>query len=89
MDIPDEYYNDETYHLMNKTLTEDDREYITNTNGNTTNLLFKRWRMIINSIPINYYQQYYSYSTQDDRNTWLKKYLDLPTKDMTLMPEFL
>ena len=64
---------------------------INNTSSTETlkSLLYKRWSCIINSLPHNYYNQYYSQITQQDRNAWFKKYLDYPTKNILEMPEIL
>ena len=51
--------------------------------------LSKRWNMIINSLPDNYYNQYAALETQQERNDWFQRYLDYPTKDLSLMPEIL
>jgi len=79
--IPDEYYDIETYNLLYPTLTAEDKEYT------IKNLIFSRWRTIVNSFPAHYTQQYASKPSQLERNAWFKKYLDYPTKDITLMPE--
>jgi len=81
--IPDEYYDIETYNLLYPTLTAEDKEYT------IKNLIFSRWRTIVNSFPAHYTQQYASKPSQLERNAWFKKYLDYPTKDITLMPEVL
>jgi hypothetical protein len=80
--IPDEYYDIETYNLLYPTLTAEDKEYT------NENLIFLRWRTIVNSFPAHYTQQYASKPSQLERNAWFKKYLDYPTKDITLMPEY-
>jgi hypothetical protein len=64
------------------TLTAEDKEYT------NENLIFLRWRTIVNSFPAHYTQQYASKPSQLERNAWFKKYLDYPTKDITLMPEY-
>jgi hypothetical protein len=87
--ISDDYYDLETYNLLFDTLTEEDRECIENTKESKGIFLFKRWRMIVNSLPANYYNQYQSNRSQSDRNAWFKKYLDYPTKDISQMPEIL
>ena len=87
--ISDDYYDAETATLLFIRLTAEDKEYINNINENMNSILHKRWRTIINSFMPNYYNQYFSKKTSQERNTWFKKYLDYPTKDMTLMPEVL
>jgi hypothetical protein len=99
--ISDDYYDDITYTMLLNTLTDDDNDYInqhienTGDTGNTDNtktlksLLYKRWTGIINSLPHNYYNQYYLQATSEDRNAWFKKYLDYPTKNILEMPEVL
>jgi len=86
--IPDEYYDSDTYNLLYTTLTAEDKEYI-DTNEPIRNFIFSRWRTIVNSFPAHYTQQYASKPSQLERNAWFKKYLDYPTKDITLMPEVL
>lgn len=87
--ISDTYYDNNTHQLLFDIINDDDRTYIKITNEDITTFLFKRWRTIVNSLPINYYNQYKSKSTQQDRNDWFKKYLDYPTKDISEMPDFL
>ena len=87
--ISDIYYDFETYDLLYNTLNSEDKEYIKNDNLNMGIFLFKRWKTIINSLPSNYYLQYYSQLTAIDRNNWFKKYLDYPIKDISQMPEVL
>jgi hypothetical protein len=89
MNITDDYYDFETYHLLCNTLNNDDAEYINYSNETLENLMFNRWKLIINSLPANYSNQYSSQPTSADRNAWLKKYLDYPTKNISEMPEFL
>jgi hypothetical protein len=84
--IPDEYYDSDTYNLLYTTLTAEDKEYI---NKPIRNFIFSRWRTIVNSFPAHYNQQYALKTTQLERNAWFKKYLDYPTKDISLMPEVL
>jgi len=88
MKITDDYYDSETYNLLYTRLTEDDKEYI-DTNEPLNDFIFQRWTTIINSLPPNYYSQYYSKPTQIDRNNWFKTYLDYPTKDISQMPDVL
>ena len=88
--ITPDYYDTITYTMLFETLTDDDREYIKNNTDETTEtLMFRRWNTIINSLSHNYYNQYYSQTTSQDRNSWFKKYLDYPTKNISDMPELL
>ena len=92
--ISDDYYNNETYNILLQTLTDDDREYIANYSENNEDVniekfMFIRWLSIINSLPHNYYNQYYSQTTPETRNEWFKKYLDYPTKNILEMPDIL
>jgi len=75
--IPDEYYDVETYNLLYMRLTDKEKENIDNP---INDFIFTRWRTILNYLPNNYYQQYYSQTTQQDRNEWFKKYLDYPRR---------
>lgn len=87
--ISDIYYDFETYDLLYNTLNSEDKEYIKNDNLNMGIFLFNKWKTIINSLPSNYYLQYYSQLTAIDRNNWFKKYLHYPIKDISQMPEVL
>ena len=88
--IPTEYYDNTTYNILVETITDDDKEYMKNNTSDTIEILiYKRWTTIINSLPSNHYNQYYSQTNQQDRNTWFKKYLDYPTKNISEMPELL
>ena len=88
--ITPEYYDTITYTMLLETLTDDDREYMkNNTNETTETLMFRRWNTIINALSVDYYNQYYSQTTSQDRNSWFKKYLDYPTKNISDMPELL
>jgi hypothetical protein len=77
--IPDEYYDYETYNLLYTRLTDNEKENL-DTNNPINDFIFKRWRTILNSLPTNYYQQYCSKTSQQDRNEWFKKYLDYPPR---------
>jgi hypothetical protein len=87
--ISDDYYDKETQDMLFIRLTDDDREFMKNEKEKVEHFLFNRWCIIINSLSANYYEQYSSQQTQVERNGWFKKYLEYPTKDMSLMPEFL
>ena len=87
--ITRDYYDNRTYDMLLKQLSNEDRDYIHSINGTIEDFLPKRWRTIINSLPENYYRQYASQKTQQERNDWFQRYLDLPTKDISLMPEIL
>jgi hypothetical protein len=97
--ISDDYYDNETYTMLLQTLTDDDKEYIANYKENNEevnneevnikNFMFIRWSTIINALPPNYYIQYYSQTTSEDRNAWFQRYLDYPTKNILEMPEIL
>lgn len=87
--ISDDFYDNKTYDMLLKTLTNEHKDYIQTIGGTTEDFLFKRWRTIINSLSSNYHEQYSSYQTQEERNDWFQRYLDYPTKDMSLMPEIL
>lgn len=89
MNISDDYYDLETYNLVLNTLTDEDKEMLQSKNESLALFLVRRWRTIINSFPENYYNQYSSKTTPQDRNEWFKKYLDYPTKDISQMPEIL
>lgn len=87
--ITDHYYDNRTYDMLLNKLNNDEKEYVQRIGGTKEDFLYKRWNMIVNSLPANYYEQYASYQTQEERNDWFQRYLDLPTKDMSLMPEIL
>jgi hypothetical protein len=91
--ISSDYYDNRTYDMLLNNLNNDEKEHVQSisvTSGETKeDFLYKTWNMIINSLPTNYYEQYASYQTQQERNDWFQRYLDLPTKDMSLMPEIL
>jgi hypothetical protein len=74
--------------MLLQTLTDDDREYIAK-DIDIKKITFIRWTTIINSLPYNYYNQYYSQITPEARNEWFKKYLDYPTKNILEMPDIL
>lgn len=86
--LPD-YYDENTYAMLYKTITPEDHDYIKTTNETYEQLMLKRWYSIINSLPSNYYKDYLSKNTQTERNNWFQKYLDYPTKDISQMPESL
>jgi hypothetical protein len=87
--IPSHYYDNRTHDMLLKRVTDEDREYIQSNNETIKDFLPQRWRTIINSLPNNYYMQYASQPTQQERNDWFQRYLDYPTKDISLMPEIL
>jgi hypothetical protein len=91
--ISDDYYDDITYMMLLKTLTDDDKEYIKQHSDQTIetvkSILYKRWTAITNALPPNYYNQYYSQTTSQDRNAWFQRYLDYPTKNILEMPDIL
>jgi hypothetical protein len=87
--ISSDYYDNRTHDMLVKQLTNEENDYIQTNNTIIEDVLFKRWYMIINSLSDNYYNQYASQVTQQERNDWFQRYLDLPTKDISLMPEIL
>ena len=87
--IPRDYYDNRTYEMLLKSLTTEERDYIRSINEKFEDFLPQTWRTIINSLPPNYYKQYASQPTQQERNDWFQRYLNLPTKDISLMPEIL
>jgi len=87
--ISSDYYDNRTYDMLLNKLNNDEKEYVQSISGTKEDFLYKRWNMIVNSLSANYYEQYASYQTQEERNDWFQRYLDLPTKDMSLMPEIL
>jgi hypothetical protein len=87
--ISADYYDNRTYDMVLKKLNNDEKDYVQSIGGTIEEFVYKRWNMIVNSLPANYYEQYASYQRQEERNDWFQRYLDLPTKDMSLMPEIL
>jgi len=87
--ICEDYYDNNTQKMLLDLINDDDRTYIKTNNEDITTFLCKRWRTIVNSLPNNYYNQYKSKTTPQDRNDWFKKYLDYPTKDISKMPDLL
>lgn len=87
--ITDHYYDNRTYDMLLKKINNDDKVYIQTIGESIEKILYERWNNIVNSLPANYYEQYASMQTQKERNDWFQRYLDLPTKDMSLMPDIL
>lgn len=87
--ITEDYYDNRTYDMLVNQITKEDIYYIQSNNETIEDFLYKRWNMIVKSLPSNYYEQYSSYNSQEERNDWFQRYLDLPTKDISLMPEIL
>lgn len=83
------YYDDITYNMLLKTLTDTEQKYIEENIEQLETFLYKRWTTIINALPHNYYNQYYSQTNSKDRNDWFQRYLDYPTKNILDMPEVL
>ena len=83
------YYDNETQIMLSKKLTIESQNYIKENNENLDEVLFNQWNTIVNSLPSHYYNQYLSKTSQEDRNNWFRRYLDYPTKDISLMPEWL
>ena len=89
MVISFEYYDEDTRNMLKERLTSEDEEYMKTIKDTMEQFLFKRWNTIVNGLPENYYNQYYSQTTPEARNGWFKKYLDYPTKDIMQMPKTL
>ena len=87
--INEDYYDNRTYDMLVNKITNEDIYYIQSNNETIEDFLYNKWNMIVKSLPANYYEQYSSYKSQEERNDWFQRYLDLPTKDMSLMPEIL
>jgi len=87
--INDSFYDNDTRNILVKTLTIGDNEYIQSINENLDKFLLSRWNMIIHSLPGNYILEYSSLPTQELKNKWFQKYIDLESHDMSLMPETL
>ena len=83
------YYDDITYNMLVKTLTDNEQKYIEENIEQLETFLYKRWTTIINALPHNYYNQYYSQTNSKDRNSWFQRYLDYPSKNILDMPEVL
>jgi hypothetical protein len=83
------YYDDITYNILLKTLTDNEQKYIEENIEQLETFLYKRWTTIINALPHNYYNQYYSQTNSKDRNAWFQRYLDYPSKNILDMPEVL
>ena len=83
------YYDDITYNMLLKTLTDTEQKYIEENIEQLETFLYKRWTTIINALPHNYYNQYYSQTNSKDRNSWFQRYLDYPSKNILDMPEVL
>jgi len=87
--INEDYYDNRTYDMLVTQITKEDIYYIQSNNETIEDFLYNRWNMIVNSLPANYYEQYSSYKSQEERNDWFQRYFELPTKDISLMPEIL
>jgi hypothetical protein len=90
--ITSDYYDEETFNMMIQSCSydfNDEQFFIKNFGETIKEATFKRWNMIVNSLPSNYYIQYCTQGTPTERNAWFKKYLDYPTKDISQMPDHL
>jgi hypothetical protein len=87
--ISSDYYDNRTRDMLLKQITTEENNYIKSINETIEDFLYKRWNTIVHSLPNNYYKQYSLYETQEERNDWFQRYLDYPTKDISLMPEIL
>ena len=87
--IRDDYYDLGTHALLLTTLTEEDKEYMKCSNDGIIHSMFKRWRMIVNSFPSEYYRKYRSLTTAATRNFFIKKYLNLDNYNIDEMPDLL
>jgi hypothetical protein len=87
--ISSDYYDNRTRDMLLKEITTEENNYIKSINETIEDFLYKRWNKIVHSLPNNYYNQYASQETPQERNNWFQRYLDYPTKDITLMPEIL
>ena len=87
--ISSDYYDNRTRDMLLKQITNEENDYIQSIGETVEDFLHKRWNIIVNGLPANYYKQYASQETQQERNDWFQRYLDYPTKDISLMPEIL
>ena len=88
--ITADYYDTITGDMLLKRITPEDMQYITEyITEPQEEFLFKRWNTIVCGLSHNYYEQYSLQNTAQDRNAWFQRYLQYPTKDMSLMPEIL
>ena len=86
--VTDDFYDNNTRQILFSNLTENDMSYIEKEQVNMDDFLYKRWRTIISSFTSNYYNEYAKVPI-NTRNTWFQKYINLPSHDMTMMPDSL
>jgi len=77
--ITDDFFDNNTREMLMNRLTAEQQAY------NDYDIC-AHWRMIVNSFPAHYYEQY---ATANNRNAWFQRYLDLPSKDMAEMPDII
>lgn len=85
--ITNDFYDNRTYCILLSRLTQEEIHYIETIDQSMESFLILRWNTIINSFPHDYYNMYASMSTNQERNDWFERYLNLPSHDMTQMPD--
>ena len=87
--ITDSYYDERTRNLLLGKLLDEDASYIKEQNIDVNIFLFNRWSTIVSSLMASYYKEYQQMMTNIDRNKWFEIYLNLDSRDISLMPESL
>jgi hypothetical protein len=99
--ITDDFYDNRIFSMLHSRLTVEEIDYIFDglnqedfkssemMQNKLYEKLFVKWRTIVCSLPANYIHEYGSMTANRDRHDWFEKYLDLPSHDITEMPDSL
>ena len=83
--IDNTFYDNNTFQILFDNMNDDDINYIKEKNLDIIDELFIRWSTIISSLMCEHYNEYATIPIEL-RNIWFKKYICLPSHDMTVMP---
>jgi hypothetical protein len=75
--IREEYYDMRTARIMQRYMTDLDREMMKRCDLDRYELLLSRWKLMVLHMPKCYRREYYSLKTQEERNVWFKTFLNI------------
>ena len=84
--ISDSFYDKNTENILRNYLTEEDLLFVRENNIHLETHLFNHWNVTLLSLNAEYIAEYTSLKTQEERNSWFKKYIEYPTHEMSKMP---
>jgi len=74
--IREDFYDMKTARILQKYLSDVDRNMIRRCDLEEHEVLLYRWKLLVVSMKNHQRREYYSQTTQEKRNRWLKEFLE-------------